>query len=41
MEGLEVDSTPFIRHLEKSFLKKVESPGQDKLSVGVSLLPPC
>jgi hypothetical protein len=39
LEGVEVDSTPSILHLEKILFEKVESPGQDK--VAVWLLPPC
>jgi hypothetical protein len=31
--GMEVDSTPSLRHIEKILFKKVESPGQDELPV--------
>jgi hypothetical protein len=31
MEGVEVDSTPSIRHLEKILFEKVESPGLTKV----------
>jgi hypothetical protein len=34
MEGLEVDSTPSIRHLEKILFEKVETPGQDERASG-------
>jgi hypothetical protein len=39
MKGVEVDSTPSLRHLEKILSEKVESLGQDKVAVWP--LPPC
>jgi hypothetical protein len=41
IEGVDVNSTPSIRHLEEILFEKVESPGQAKVTVGVWLLQPC
>jgi hypothetical protein len=39
MEGVEVDSTTSIRHLDKILFEKVESPGLTEVAVWP--LPPC
>jgi hypothetical protein len=37
MGGVEVYSTPSLRHLEEILFEKVESPGRDEVGVGVAV----